>query len=192
VLRLASETDPDWARRAVQAVDVILLDHAHLEKKAAGTALNLIFRYPEHLALMVPLSKLAREELSHFELVLEHLAARGVPFGRLRPAPYAGKLLSVVRVKEPERLQDTLLCCAVIEARSCERMKLLAEHLADEALRRLYQGLLACEARHHGTYVELAQRLFPGADVMGRLAEIAAHEAAVLREAPTEPRLHNR
>ncbi|MCA9549791.1 MAG: tRNA-(ms[2]io[6]A)-hydroxylase [Myxococcales bacterium] len=191
MLHLASSTDPDWARRAIQAMDVILLDHAHLEKKAAGTAVNLIFRYPQHADFMVPLSRLAREELSHFELVLEIMRARDIPFERLRPAPYAGRLMSIVPVDEPLRLQDTLLCCAVIEARSCERMKLLAEHLEDPELKKLYQGLLACEARHHTTYVDLAARIFPEAQVMARLAEVAAHEAEVLAGAPTEPRLHN-
>lgn len=191
MLHLASSTDPDWARRAIQAMDVILLDHAHLEKKAAGTAVNLIFRYPQHADFMVPLSRLAREELSHFELVLEIMQARDIPFERLRPAPYAGRLMSIVPVDEPLRLQDTLLCCAVIEARSCERMKLLAEHLEDPELKKLYQGLLACEARHHTTYVDLAARIFPEAQVMARLVEVAAHEAEVLAGAPTEPRLHN-
>ncbi|MCB9650022.1 MAG: tRNA-(ms[2]io[6]A)-hydroxylase [Deltaproteobacteria bacterium] len=191
MLHLASSTDPDWARRAIQAMDVILLDHAHLEKKAAGTAVNLIFRYPQHADFMVPLSRLAREELSHFELVLEIMQARDIPFERLRPAPYAGRLMSIVPVDEPLRLQDTLLCCAVIEARSCERMKLLAEHLEDPELKKLYQGLLACEARHHTTYVDLAARIFPEAQVMARLAEVAEHEAEVLAGAPTEPRLHN-
>ena len=191
MLHLASSTDPDWGRRAVQAMDAILLDHAHLEKKAAGTAVNLIFRYPQHVALMTPLSRLAREELSHFELVLELMAKRDIAFERQRPAPYAGKLLSIVRVEEPLRLQDTLLCCAVIEARSCERMKVLAEQREDAELQRLYQGLLACEARHHTTYVDLAAGLFPPDEVMARLAEVAAHEARVLAEAPREPRMHN-
>ena len=85
MLHLASETDPAWGARAAEVVDEILLDHAHLEKKAAGTAVNLIFRYPQHAGLMLPLSRLAREELAHFEQVLRILEARGVEFGRQRP-----------------------------------------------------------------------------------------------------------
>lgn len=191
MLHLASRTDPDWGRRAVDAIDEILLDHAHLEKKAAGTAVNLIFRYPQHAALMTPLSRLAREELAHFEQVLKILEGRGVPFTRQRPAPYAGRLMRVVREGEPERLLDTLVCCAVIEARSCERMKVLAESLEQGELQDLYRGLLACEARHHGTYLELARAVFEPAEVEARLSEIAAHEARVLEDAPREPRLHN-
>ena len=98
-------------------------DHAHCEK-AASTAINLIFRYPEYVQLLCPLSELAREELAHFELVLTHLEARKIPYTRLAPSPYAGKLMSIVRSGEPHRLVDVLLCCGAIEARSCERMKL--------------------------------------------------------------------
>lgn len=193
MLRLASETDADWARRAAAAIDVVLLDHCHLEKKAASTALTLIFRYPEHEVLARPLSELAREELEHFELVLEHLKKRGVRYEKLRPAPYAGKLLSIVRTEEPERLLDTMLCCAFIEARSCERMKLLSENLEDEPeLAEMYAGLLASEARHHGLYIRLAREVFGRDAVEARLPEVAAHEARVVGEAPTEPRLHNR
>lgn len=191
MLHLRCETDPGWVERALGAIDVILLDHAHLEKKAAGTAINLIFRYPEHPVLMRPLSELAREELEHFEQVLAVLETRDVPFERLRPSPYAGKLLKVARVEEPVRLLDTLLCCALIEARSCERMKLLAAHLQDVELQAFYESLLACEARHHRTYVDLAEAIFPREEVLARLDEVAAHEAEVIKGAPLEPRLHN-
>ncbi|MEO1232408.1 MAG: tRNA-(ms[2]io[6]A)-hydroxylase [Myxococcota bacterium] len=185
-----AETPADWARRAAESIDVVLLDHCHLEKKAASTALTLIFRYPEHAPLARPLSELAREELEHFELVLSHLEARGVPYARLRPAPYAGKLMTIVRAQEPERLLDTLLVCAFIEARSCERMKCLAEVL-DGELGQMYQDLLASEARHHALYVELARDLFGRSTVDARLPEVAAHEAQVMASAPREPRLHN-
>lgn len=191
MLRLASETDVDWAQRACQAMDTILLDHCHLEKKAASTALTLVFRYPEHPILARPLSELAREELEHFELVLSHLERRGTPYARLRPAPYPGKLLSIVRKEEPDRLLDTLLCCAFIEARSCERMTLLAEHLGDPELAQMYRSLLASEARHHGLYLRLARSVFGREAVDARLPLVATHEAGVLRKAPREPRLHN-
>lgn len=184
-------TDPTWAPRAAAAIPEILVDHAHCEKKAASTALNLIFRYPDRPQLMAPLSRLAREELAHFEEVLEHLEARGIPFGRLRPSPYAGKLMACVREREPHRLLDTLLCCAFIEARSCERMKLLADALTDPALIKLYRGLLAAEARHHQLYLELALTIASEAEVEVRLAEVAAHEGRVILDGPSEPRLHN-
>ena len=191
MLHLAFETPPGWGPWAARSIDEILLDHAHCEKKAAGTAVKLMFRYPEHAELMRPLSELAREELEHFEEVLRLLDARGVPFGRQRPSPYAGRLMTAVRASEPDRLLDTLLCCALIEARSCERMKLLANHLEDASLVRLYRGLLAAEARHHRAYVDLAQGMFSRAEVQERLHVLAEHEARVVRAAPREPRLHN-
>jgi len=192
MLHLASSTDPAWALQARDHLEAILLDHAHCEKKAASTAVSLIFRYPERPALMVPLARLAREELAHFEEVIAALRARGLEYRRLSPSPYAARLMTAVRAHEPARLLDTLLCCALIEARSCERMRLLAEVLEDPALVRLYRGLLACEARHFDTYLDLArdEALVPEAQLLARLAELAAHEAAVLREAPGDIRLH--
>lgn len=191
MLHLHWHTPSEWADRAVQHMDDILLDHCHLEKKAASTALTLIFRYPEHPQLMAPLSELAREELEHFEQVLALLQARGLKYGRMRPSPYPGRLLSVVREGEPERLIDTLLCCAYIEARSCERMKLLARRLEPPDLRELYAGLLASEARHHRLYLDLAETLLPPDAVAVRRDEIGAHEAQIVQDLPSIPRLHN-
>lgn len=192
MLHLAAETDGgDWGPRAVAAMDEILLDHAHLEKKAAGTAVNLIFRYPDYPQLMAPLSRLAREELAHFEEVLRMLEARGLSFQRMKPAPYAGRLMTIVSAEEPDRLLDTLMVCAMIEARSCERMRILTEHLPEGPLLRMYRGLLASEARHHRTYVDLAVEIFDEARVEARLLDVAGHEADVMKSAPKTPRLHN-
>lgn len=192
MLQLASATPADWAARAASHLDAILQDHAHLEKKAAGMAVTLLFQYPEVAALQAPLAALAREELGHFEAVLGELARRGLAFGRHRPSPYAGRLRAAVRREEPGRLVDTLLCSALIEARSCERLGLLAEALEDEPrLAAFYRELRSAEARHHRVYVELACAVAPGAHVRSRLAELAAHEAAVLERAPTAPRLHD-
>jgi tRNA-(ms[2]io[6]A)-hydroxylase len=149
-----------------------------------------VFRYPQHDALLQPLSRLAREELVHFEQVLEILAERGERFRILRPSPYAGRLRKATRTHEPARLLDTLLCCALIEARSCERFGLLAEAAPDARLRAFYSGLLASEARHHGVYLELAAGLAPREDWRSRLDELAALEARVLAEAPALPRMH--
>ncbi len=191
MLNLHAPTDPAWLGRALPAMDAILLDHAHCEKKAASTALSLVFKYPDQEAMVLPLSRLAREELGHFELVLGIMARRGLKFERQKPSPYAGRLMEIVRPSEPHRLLDTLLCCALIEARSCERMKLLAENLIDAELADLYKGLLASEARHHALFVDLARTVRPAEEVRHRLEEIAVHEAAVLAEAPDVPRMHN-
>ena len=190
MLSLASTTDGGWVARALAHLDEILVDHAHCEKKAASTAVSLLFKYPGHEVLLAPLSRLAREELVHFEEVLAVLAARGIPFRHQRPSPYAAALMQAVRAHEPARLVDTLLCSALIEARSCERMRLLADALDDAALADLYRGLLASEARHHHAYVALATSLEPEVEVRTRLRELALHEAAVLAATPHLPRLH--
>ena len=190
MLRLQSATDGAWLGRALAHLDEILVDHAHCEKKAASTAVSLLFKYPDRQALLAPLSRLAREELAHFEEVLAALAARGIRFRHQLPSPYATGLQRAVRSREPERLLDTLLCSALIEARSCERLGLLAGALDDAALAALYRGLLAAEARHHQTYVELATTVAPLREVHERLFDLAAHEAAVLAAAPPLARLH--
>jgi tRNA 2-(methylsulfanyl)-N6-isopentenyladenosine37 hydroxylase len=190
VLSLASRTGRAWVERALANLDEVLVDHAHCEKKAASTAVSLLFKYPEHASLLVPLTRLAREELGHFEEVLGHLEARGSRLRRLVPSPYAARLMTAVRKREPDRLVDTLLCLSLIEARSCERMTLLADALADRELASLYRGLLASEARHHRTYVELATELVPEREARARLAALAAHEAAVLAATPAIARFH--
>ena len=111
-------------------------------------------------------------------------------FQRQKASPYAGELLAAVRTREPDRLLDTLLCLALIEARSCERFRLLSEATADPELRSFYAGLLACEARHHGTYVELCGMLAPEDEGRARLAELAHEEARVLASVPPLPRMH--
>jgi len=201
VLHLQSRTDPAWGDRALVHLDEVLLDHAHCEKKAASTAIGLVFRYPEHACLAIPLARLAREELEHFERVVEIVRRRGREFGRLPPSPYAGALMDAIDPREPTRAVDTLLGCALIEARSCERMQVLAgaferAHAAgaavDADVHALYQDLLACEARHHHGYVELARELgvLDRAAVDERLVRLAAHEARVVADAPVLARLH--
>lgn len=193
MLRLQSNTSPQWIAQAVTQIDTLLIDHAHCEKKAASTALNLIFRYPEHSELLRPLSELAREELEHFELMLGVIRARGGEYRRLKPSAYAGKLMSETRRDEPHKLLDTLICCALIEARSCERMKLLSEALTedDPELSELYGSLLASEARHHSLYLDLASQLFNPTDVKERLHTLALHESEVLSTPAEDLRMHS-
>ena len=190
MLHLASTTDTAWITRALAHLDEILVDHAHCEKKAASTALSLHFRYPEQPELLTPLARLAREELAHFEEVLDRLRARGLGLRRQRPSPYASELMAGVRAAEPGRLVDTLLCMALIEARSCERLQLLAGAVQDGELAAFFHGLVAGEARHHRAYVDLAERVAPAAEVSRRLDELARHEASVLASVPALPRLH--
>jgi tRNA-(ms[2]io[6]A)-hydroxylase len=192
MLRLASETPRGWVERMLPHLDLVLLDHAHCEKKAASTAINLVFRYQWDAGLMRPLSELAREELAHFERMLGVLESRGIAWAPLAPSPYAGRLHQGIRSAEPERLLDTLLGCAFIEARSCDRMQRLAEELPDAELAALYADLLASEARHHATYVDLALERFGRDAVFARLDELARHEASILAGTAEIPRLHDR
>jgi tRNA-(ms[2]io[6]A)-hydroxylase len=190
VFELASATDSSWAPRVVADLPDLLVDHAHCEKKAAGMAVNLIFRYPDHAFLLEPLSRLAREELAHFEEVLRLMTERGIAFRAIKPAPYAGKLKKAARTYEPVRLLDTLLFGVLIEARSCERFQLLAAEGPDAGLRHFYSGLLAAEARHRGVYLDLALELSGADAVAERFPELAALEAEVLAQSPELPRMH--
>ena len=190
MLRLKKETRENWISQAMPQINEILLDHAHCEKKAASMALNLMFRYPEYPQLMQPLSELAREELRHFEQVFSVMEERNIPFRRQRPSTYAGRLVSIVRKDEPHRMLDLMLCACLIEARSCERMKILSENLVDVNLARLYRGLLACEARHHQVYIDMLETIFPREEILERLEEVATHESEVLETPDDFVRLH--
>lgn len=190
---LLSATPPGWLDRVLPHLDQLLLEQAHLERKAAAAALALTFQYPEHQALHPPLLELAQEELSHCQLTLRQLERRGIAYGPIQPSPYAGRLLESVRGVEPAKLLDKLMCNAVIEARSCERMRLLGKALGglEPELSGFYLDLVESEARHHGLYLELARGVFSRDEVDSRLAQICRHEALVLGRAPAEPRLHN-
>ena len=193
MLHLQSSTSSAWVEQAVANIDTVLLDHAHCEKKAAAPAINLIFRYPHYTEILRPLSELAREELEHFELVLDHLDERNKTFQRLAPSAYAGQLLKQIRQTEPHRLVDMLLCCSLIEARSCERMGLLADALGDvePKLAKLYAGLLKSEARHHMIYVKLALNFDDEKQVFKRLKDLSLIEADLLSDVSSVPRMHN-
>ena len=191
-----------WVRAALADVPTLLIDHAHCEKKAASTAVRFLFKYPDWPRLVSAMSKLAREELLHFDRVLRELAARGVPFRGLGAAGYAAALFAAARSDEPGRrvdarflargastIVDEMLCCALIEARSHERFVRLAAATDDVRLKDLYEDLLAAEERHGSLYLELAEEA-AGGNVSARLAELAAHEAAVLARPGQPIRMH--
>jgi len=193
MLNLASSTEPAWAERALTDLPALLLDHAHCEKRAAGMAIGLISRYTDRTALLAPLSGVAREELEHFERMLGVLASRGIEYAVQEPAPYPKRLLGLARTSEPGRLVDTLLCCSAIEARSCERFTVLAGALdaaGEVDLAAFYRDLLACEARHHNLYVQLAETVAPRAEVRSRLVELLAQEANLIAKGTSEIRVH--
>ncbi len=188
---LQTPSSPAWLEQALTHLDLVLLDHSHCERKAAGVALNLMFRYPAHTKLVRALTAIAQEELEHFDRVNQILEDRGMPLAPLAAPPYGAGLNQHIRRAEPDRLLDTLLVSALIEARSHERLGLLAAHCPDAALAQLYKGLMASEARHYGIYWTLATTYFESATVHQRLLELAAAESALLTTLHPEPRIHS-
>ena len=188
---LGAATPETWVDAAADpaALPLMLIDHANCEKKAASTALAMLFRYEEHEQLTERLSRLAREELRHFEQVRRHMRLRGIEWQRVPASRYAAGLAEIVRRNEPGRLVDRLIVGAFIEARSCERFALLTPRLDDE-LGRFYGGLLASEARHFQHYLELA-RGFAGDELEARIDAIRQVENRLATEPDTELRFHS-
>lgn len=191
MLHLKSETNGRWLAQVDEDLDAVLIDHAHCEKKAAGTALNLMFAYVDNLELCREMTEIVNEELEHFHMVIEVLDARGVAFRRLTPSTYGRKLNDHVRKSEPERAVDRLLVAGIIEARSCERFQKLAEHVDDAELSDFYQSLFESEARHHTTYTRLAKHFASEELVNQRRDELAAAESEILAQSDDPPRMHS-
>lgn len=188
---LKQPTRWDWVEQATLNLDTILLDHSHCERKAAGVALNLMFRYPSNTQLVRMLTAIAREELEHFELVNQWLERRSIPLGPLSSPPYGAGLKAQIRHNEPERLLDSLLVSGLIEARSHERLGLLAAHCPCPELAQFYHSLMASEARHYGTYWFLADTYFERSVVTQRLEELAIVESQLLATLHPQPRIHS-
>ena len=186
--QLCAPTPVSWFELAPLKRDELLLDHASCEKKAASTALALMFAYPEDADLAARMSRLAREELRHFELVHAKLRDLRVPFRRLSPSRYAAGLRRALRYEEPERRIDLLLVGALIEARSHERFVGLASRL-EPALATFYGSLAVAEERHAHLYLDLARRRSD--DVDSRWRELAAIEADLATEPDREFRFHS-
>jgi tRNA 2-(methylsulfanyl)-N6-isopentenyladenosine37 hydroxylase len=189
---LVTPTSDAWIEQAIANLDTILLDHSHCERKAAGVAINLMFRYPSFASLVRKLTAIAQEELEHFEQVNQWLDRRGIPLAPpLNAPPYGSRLKAVIRPAEPDRLLDSLLISALIEARSHERLGLLGQYCPDPELAAFYRGLMASEARHYGIYWILADTYHDRAVVQGRLEELAAIESEILSTLHPEPRVHS-
>ncbi len=189
---LPCATPQAWIEAAADPgnLHVLLVDHANCEKKAASTALNLMYRYVEHPSLLRKLSRLAREELRHFEQVLAIMEKRGLSYPQLTAARYASGLRELVAKDEPLRLVDTMLIGAIIEARSCERFAALLPVL-DEELGRFYTSLLKSEARHFEDYLGLAESLAPQVDVEPRLRTLLEREQQLVESPDPQFRFHS-
>lgn len=186
---LACETPDLWINSALQHLDILLIDHANCEKKAASTALNLMFRYVDRTDLLNKMSCLAREELRHFEQVLAIITKRNIAYTHIGPSRYAKGLMAHQRSNEPGRLIDSLIIGAFIEARSCERFGKLAPFL-DAELGSFYRSLLKSEMRHFQDYLRLAQE-YSTASIEDRIRFFAQKEADLILSPDTMFRFHS-
>jgi tRNA 2-(methylsulfanyl)-N6-isopentenyladenosine37 hydroxylase len=196
---LQDPTSDAWVEQALANLDTILLDHSHCERKAASVAVNLMCRYPAATQLVAQLTLIAQEELTHYAQVNQILADRGIPLAPLQPPPYGAALNQQIRRQEPDRRLDCLLVAGLIEARSHERLGLLAAHLPDRELAAFYRSLMASEARHYGVYWVLADAMVGDLRSVGdhravltqRLEELAAVESEILATLHPQPRIHS-
>ena len=193
MLHLQSESTARWLGQVDQHLDELLIDHAHCERKAASTAMNLMNSYTENRELCREMTRIVEEELEHFEMVLCLLEKRKIEFRRLAAGPYGRRLNALIRNREPARAVDRLLVASLIEARSCERFSLLSNHVRDRdaELADFYAGLFESEARHHTTYVRLAEHFAPRDEVRLRLDQLSAQETEIIRAGSELPRMHS-
>jgi tRNA 2-(methylsulfanyl)-N6-isopentenyladenosine37 hydroxylase len=193
MLSLHSSSSDRWLKQVESNLDEILIDHAHCEKKAAGTAMNFIFAYVDNLELCREMTEIVNEELEHFHMVIDILHRRKIEFRRIRPSSYGRKLNDLVRRGEPERAIDRMLVACLIEARSCERFDFLRKYMdgKDQELSDFYGSLFESEARHHTTYVRMAKFFGSDDEVKQRLNELSAIEAEIIEIGDDLPRMHS-
>ncbi|MCC9599332.1 tRNA-(ms[2]io[6]A)-hydroxylase [Stieleria sp. JC731] len=193
MLHLQSESTTRWLAQVDENLEEVLIDHAHCERKAASTAMSLLNSYSENRHLCEEMARIVEEELEHYFMVLDLLEKRGIEFRRLQSGHYGRELNALTRPQEPDRAVDRLLVASLIEARSCERFRLLAEHIRprDEELAVFYEGLFESEARHHTTYVKLAEHFASRQIVMARLDQLSTEETAIIAKGSALARMHS-
>lgn len=192
-LGLKLKTDPRWVNIAEKKIEDILVDHAYCEQKAASSCISLIVTYPEKELLVETLTPVVAEEWSHFERVLEELKKRGFTLGRQRKDEYVIALNQCLKKggSRDQQLLEKLLLNALIEARSCERFKLLSENISDDSLKKFYYELMVSEAGHYHNFIALAEEYLPADQVRTRWQELLIQEAAIMRSlAPKADRMH--
>ena len=180
----------DWLPKVIKNLPAVLVDHAHLERKAATTAINLE-KYPQLFSQVHELNAIAIEELQHFELVLGLLKDRGIPFAQAHPSPWISGLMRSVRAGTKPQVIDHLICCALIEGRSCEKFQLLSRELAqiDPELAQFYGSLVESEGNHYATYILMA-RAIDDAETDRRLDFYLNLDAELMRKPNPLPILH--
>ena len=193
MLSLKSASSDRWLTQVDQNLSEVLIDHAHCEKKAASCAMNLIFAYVEHRELCEDMTEIVNTELRHFHRVLDLLDRRNIRFRRLKPSPYGPELTTHIRKPDPERAIDRLLVAGLIEARSCERFGLLADHFdgADPELSEFYRSLYESETGHNKTYLKLAFAFGPEQMVRERLDQLSEIENTIISQSSELARLHS-
>ncbi|CAI8162663.1 MAG: Uncharacterised protein [Cryomorphaceae bacterium] len=192
MLGLKLPTDPRWANIAEKNIEEILTDHAYCEQKAASTAISLIVGYPEKSELVDKMTALAREEMGHFQMVHNRIMQRGLTLGRERKDAYVGQL-STFFPKGGDRelrLIHRLLVCALIEARSCERFRVLSENLEDKELSEFYHTLMISEANHYTMFLKLARTYGKREEVDQMWQDLLEYEAEVISNLGTEGLIH--
>jgi tRNA 2-(methylsulfanyl)-N6-isopentenyladenosine37 hydroxylase len=193
MLGLKLKTDPRWVRNAVEGnISEILTDHAYCEQKAASHAISLIILFPDRTELVDTMTDLAQEEMAHFKMVHKLIQKRGFQLGRERKDDYVNELVKFVRKGRDKEtlLLDRLLFAAMIEARSCERFKVLHDHIGDEELATFYYDLMASEARHYTTFIKLAKTYIDPATVDKRWEEMLDFEAEIIGRYGDRDRIH--
>ncbi len=189
---LHCDSPEPWLQYAVDHIELLLVDHAKCEKKAASTALSLMFKYPQHAELQVKMAQLAREEILHFEQVFEKIQRRGITYSILSPSRYAGELRKLARSNEPDKLVDFCIIGGIIEARSCERFASLAPWLdeTDPELAKYYRYLLKSESRHYLDYLSLAQE-YSASDITEVVQKMLTVEAELIGSKDSVFRFHS-
>lgn len=184
MLGLKLPTDPRWVNLASMQIEDILTDHAYCEQKAATNCISIIQSYPEYVEVVEALIPIVTEEWGHFKMAVDELKQRGLKLGFQRKDEYVIKLFNFVKKghNRDNQLVERLLCSALIEARSCERFKLLSLEIADEKLKLFYKMLMVSEAGHYKLFLDLAQTIKPKEVVLARWEEYLQYEADVLKE----------
>lgn len=193
ILRLKLPTDPRWVNIAEKNIGEILIDHAYCEQKAASNGISLIVKYPDKLKLVEEMTALVAEEWSHFERVMEELKKRGYTLGPNRNDEYVAELTKHIRKGDTRerQLMDKLLVSALVEARSCERFKLLWKNIPDPELQKFYYELMVSEAGHYTSFVKLAKEYMPAEVVEARFQELLKVEADIIANlVPRPDRMH--
>ena len=189
-IQLLYETPPEWAEVVLRNFDAFLLDHAACERKASATGINFVCQYPDRPYLINEMIKHAREELQHFHQVYKLVMKRGLTLAADEKNQYVNAMMALVRTGREDRLLDRLLVVGLIEARGCERFRLVAENIRDEDLKNFYTKIYESEARHHELFIRIAEEYFEKSVIQSRLNELLVREAEIVKSLPHRAAVH--